>query len=100
MTISSSLAHALSPHPSTANDTLEPAAQVAVAPDRKSPHLSAPGNSPRARGDSELAQNYGKALLGFSGVPAHDNAIMVDIPPDSTFGQWWSLLGETSGVTR
>ncbi|WP_321860600.1 hypothetical protein [Pseudomonas paraveronii] len=96
MTISSSLAHALSPHPSTANDTLEPAAQVAVAPDRKSPHLSAPGNSPRARGDSELAQNYGKTLLGFSGVPAHDNAIMVDIPPDSTFGQWWNLLGDAA----
>ena len=96
MTISNSLAHAFPPHSSIASDTLEPVEQVAVEPDRESPHFSAPGNSPRARGDSALAQNYGKALQGFSGVPAHDNAIMVDIPPDSTFGQWWKLLGNAA----
>jgi len=96
MTISNSLAHAFPPHSSITSDTLEPVEQVAVEPDRESPHLSAPGDSPRARGDSALAQNYGKALQGFSGVPAHDNAIMVDIPPDSTFGQWWKLLGNAA----
>lgn len=50
--------------------------------------------SSRANGDSLLAQNYGKALRGFTGVPVNDNAIMVDVPAHSTFGQWWKQLGD------
>ena len=52
--------------------------------------------SSRAHGDSLLAQNYGKALSGFTGVPVNDNAIMVDVPAHSTFGQWWKQLGEAA----
>lgn len=49
---------------------------------------------PRADGDSELAGLVAKALLQVSGDHSHDAAIMVEnIPPNSTFGQWWSQLG-------
>jgi hypothetical protein len=95
MTISSSLLHTPLPPP-VAADALEPAARGHVESGHESAPLIATGDSPRASGDSALAQNYGKALLGFTGVPTNDNAILVDIPPDSTFGQWWKLLGEAS----
>ncbi len=52
--------------------------------------------SSRANGDSLLAKNYGHALRGFTGAPANDNAIMVDIPTNSTFGQWWKQLGDAA----
>ncbi len=95
MTISSSLLHT-PPPPHVAADALQPAARGHVESGHESAPLIATGDSPRASGDSALAQNYGKALLGFTGVPTNDNAILVDIPPDSTFGQWWKLLGEAT----
>ncbi|MDY7533147.1 hypothetical protein RGV33_15890 [Pseudomonas sp. Bout1] len=50
--------------------------------------------NPRADGDSELAGQVGKALLQVRGEYAYDDAIMIEhIPPNSTFGQWWSQLG-------
>ena len=48
----------------------------------------------RAAGDRELASLYAKALRRTTGVPHRDREIMVDnIPPHSTFGQWWAQLG-------
>lgn len=40
--------------------------------------------SPRAQGDRELAMAYSERLSG--------NIDINDIPPDSTFGQWWGQL--------
>jgi hypothetical protein len=55
--------------------------------------LHAMPDNPRAKGDSELAVLYGNALLRTNGVLSHDKGLMVDIPPSSTFGQWWAQLG-------
>lgn len=63
---------------------------------RESPQSLAADGDSRAKGDSALAQNYGAALAGFTGTPANDNSIMVEVPPDSTFGQWWTQLGKAA----
>jgi len=48
----------------------------------------------RAEGDSELARLYGNTLLRTNGISSHDRGLMIDnIPPSSTFGQWWAQLG-------
>lgn len=50
----------------------------------------------RAGSDSALAALYGQALLRTTGVASQDSEIMIDnIPPNSTFGQWWAQLGRT-----
>ncbi len=67
------------------------------------PTVSEPGSSSasdarpvdsRAEGDSELARLYGNTLLRTNGISSHDRGLMIDnIPPSSTFGQWWAQLG-------
>ncbi|WP_177044255.1 hypothetical protein [Pseudomonas yamanorum] len=67
------------------------------------PTVSEPGSSSasdakpvdsRAEGDSELARLYGNTLLRTNGMSSHDRGLMIDnIPPSSTFGQWWAQLG-------
>ncbi|MGC6369908.1 hypothetical protein [Pseudomonas sp. K2I15] len=53
-------------------------------------------DNPRTQGDRELAPLVGKALLQIKGDPRTDEALMVhNIPPNSTFGQWWSQLGRS-----
>jgi len=53
-------------------------------------------DNPRTQGDRELAPLVGKALLQIKGAPRTDEALMVhNIPPNSTFGQWWSQLGRS-----
>lgn len=55
-----------------------------------------PADTSRAAGDSALALLYAQALRRTTGDPAHDSKIMIDnIPPHSTFGQWWAHLGNT-----
>ncbi|MFC6296736.1 hypothetical protein GNF76_07550 [Pseudomonas sp. CCM 7893] len=55
---------------------------------------SEPDENTRAGGDSALAVLYGKALLQTTGVPSQDSQLMLEnIPPSSTFGQWWAQLG-------
>lgn len=55
---------------------------------------SEPDENSRAAGDSALAVLYGKALLQTTGVSSRDREVMVEnIPPNSTFGQWWAQLG-------
>ncbi|WP_411388590.1 hypothetical protein [Pseudomonas sp. MPB23] len=55
---------------------------------------TAPADTSRAAGDRELLSLYTKALRRKTGDPQHDREIMVDnIPPHSTFGQWWAQLG-------
>ncbi|NWA67835.1 YopT-type cysteine protease domain-containing protein [Pseudomonas reactans] len=92
MTITSSLSRTsllpLSTH------TEAPVTQARSEARRADVPSQAGDGSSRANGDSLLAQNYGKALSGFTGVPANDNAIMVDVPAHSTFGQWWKQLGD------
>lgn len=57
---------------------------------------SEPDENTRAGGDSALAVLYAKALRQTTGVPSRDSEIMVEnIPPHSTFGQWWAQLGRT-----
>ncbi|NVZ23447.1 hypothetical protein [Pseudomonas costantinii] len=63
-------------------------------PKREAPAIEPDTRSPRSQGDSELAGLYGQALARTTGVPSHDNTLMLEnIPPNSTFGQWWSQLG-------
>ncbi|WP_421560375.1 hypothetical protein [Pseudomonas sivasensis] len=48
----------------------------------------------RSEGDSLLAEIYGKALLRLTDVESQDREVMIEnIPPNSTFGQWWAQLG-------
>jgi len=67
---------------------------VAAAPENfpaAPPETTTP--NPRADADSELAGQVASALRLVKG-DAHDDEIMVEnIPPNSTFGQWWSQLG-------
>lgn len=74
----------------------EVSAIVAVVSEPAGPPLPTATDSLRTSGDAELAQNYAKALLGFTGAKVNDNAIMVDVPPGSTFGQWWTQLGNAA----
>lgn len=61
---------------------------------REAPPPEPHAMSPRQQGDSELAGLYGQVLARTTGVPSHDNTLMLDnIPRDSTFGQWWAQLG-------
>ncbi|WP_256349599.1 hypothetical protein [Pseudomonas sp. D8002] len=73
---------------------LPPARLQAAAPENAAP--GSPGTripSPRADADGELAGQVASALRQVKG-DGHDDAIMVEnIPPNSTFGQWWSQLG-------
>jgi hypothetical protein len=48
----------------------------------------------RSEGDSLLAEIYGKALLRLTDVESQDREVLIEnIPPNSTFGQWWAQLG-------
>lgn len=50
----------------------------------------------RAEGDSELAALYRIALAKTAGPSAPQSDLKIDsIPVSSTFGQWWSQLGQT-----
>lgn len=51
-----------------------------------------PLDSPRDNADRQLARNFAQGLRQVTGTPGTDGAIMLDIPPQSTFGQCWALL--------
>lgn len=94
MTISNNPSRtALAPLPSQPD---APVTQVNTQVMRDDTPPAANDQAPRVSGDSALAQNYGNALSGFTGVPANDTAIMVDVPANSTFGQWWKQLADAA----
>jgi hypothetical protein len=53
-----------------------------------------PGETPEAKGDKDLALVFAKALRDLVKTgPSFDGTDKIDnIPPDSTFGQWWTHL--------
>ncbi|MGC6369790.1 hypothetical protein [Pseudomonas sp. S2.OTC.A_B10] len=75
---------------STLTTSAAPALQSVSA--NEPPINDAPLDSPRANADRELALNYAQGLRQATGAPGTHGSIMLDIPPNSTFGLWWAQL--------
>ncbi|MGB3123156.1 MAG: hypothetical protein WBB95_05065, partial [Pseudomonas sp.] len=75
--------------------TVKPPAEPTPNRQKRETTVEPAGLPSREHGDRELAVLYGQALARSTGDVNHDITLMIEnIPSNSTFGQWWSQLGQ------
>lgn len=91
---------AQTPRTPTQNSTLpqvpvdQPTTGIGIGPESDTPTPSPFSNTSRATGDTQLAALYASTLPQITGIASRDSELMLEnIPPHSTFGQWWAQLG-------